>query len=51
MNWYCLHTEPKQENKIALVLQRELELEVFSPRIRFRRMRAGRPGASNVEER
>ena len=43
MNWYCLHTEPKQENKIALVLQRELELEVFSPRIRFRRMRAGRP--------
>ncbi len=43
MNWYCLHTEPRQENKIALVLQRELELEVFSPRIRFRRMRAGRP--------
>jgi transcriptional antiterminator RfaH len=43
MNWYCLHTEPKQENKIALVLQRELELEVFCPRIRFRRMRAGHP--------
>jgi transcriptional antiterminator RfaH len=41
--WYCLHTEPKQENKVALLLQRELALEVFAPRIRFRRMRAGRP--------
>lgn len=43
MNWYCLHTEPKQENKVALVLQRELEMEVFAPRIRFRRLRSGRP--------
>ena len=43
MPWYCLHTAPRQENKVALVLKRELELEVFSPRIRFRRMRAGRP--------
>ncbi len=43
MNWYCLHTAPRQENKVSLVLQRELGLEVFSPRIRFRRMRAGQP--------
>lgn len=43
MHWYCLHTAPKQENKVARVLQRELGLEVFAPRIRFRRMRAGQP--------
>ena len=43
MNWYCLHTAPRQENKVALVLQRELGLDVFAPRIRFRRMRAGQP--------
>ncbi|HSU86552.1 MAG TPA: transcription termination/antitermination NusG family protein [Chthoniobacterales bacterium] len=43
MNWYCLHTAPKQENKVAQVLQRELSLAVFAPRIRFRRMRAGQP--------
>lgn len=43
MNWYCLHTAPKQENKVALVLKRELAMEVFAPRIRFRRLRAGHP--------
>ena len=43
MNWYCLHTAPRQENKVALVLQRELAIDVFAPRIRFRRMRAGQP--------
>jgi transcriptional antiterminator RfaH len=43
MHWYCLHTEPRQENKVALLLQRDLGLQVFAPRIRFRRMRAGRP--------
>lgn len=43
MDWYCLHTAPRQENKVALILERELELEVFAPRIRFRRMRAGVP--------
>lgn len=43
MPWYCLHIAPRQENKVAQLLQRELELEVFAPRIRFRRMRAGRP--------
>lgn len=43
LNWYCIHAAPKQENKVALLLQRDLTLEVFAPRIRFRRMRAGRP--------
>ena len=43
MPWFCLHTEPRQENKVAQVLQRELDLDVFAPRIRFQRLRAGRP--------
>jgi transcriptional antiterminator RfaH len=43
LNWYCIHAAPKQESKVALVLQRDLTLEVFAPRIRFRRMRTGRP--------
>ena len=43
MNWYCLHTAPRQENKVAQLLQRDLALEVFAPRIRFRRLRAGQP--------
>ena len=43
MHWYCLHTEPRQENKVAQVLQRDLGLDVFAPRIRFQRLRAGRP--------
>ncbi|HEY1769779.1 MAG TPA: transcription termination/antitermination NusG family protein [Chthoniobacterales bacterium] len=43
MTWHCLHTAPRQENKVARLLQRELALEVFAPRIRFRRLRRGRP--------
>jgi transcriptional antiterminator RfaH len=43
MRWYCIHAAPRQENKVALLLQRDLTIEVFAPRIRFRRMRAGRP--------
>lgn len=43
LHWFCLHTAPKQENKVAQLLARELELEVFAPRIRFRRMRGGQP--------
>ncbi len=42
MEWYCLHTEPRQEAKVAHLLRRDLGLEVFAPRIRFRRLRAGR---------
>jgi transcriptional antiterminator RfaH len=40
--WYCIHTAPKQESKVAALLKRDLLLEVFSPRIRFHRSRAGR---------
>src|SRR5438105_9490949 len=43
MPWYCIHTAPRQENKVAHLLKRDLDLEVFAPRIRFRRMRAGQP--------
>lgn len=43
MNWHCIHTAPRQENKVALLLRRDLGLEVLAPRIRFRRMRAGQP--------
>ncbi len=42
-SWFCLHTAPRQENKVAQILQRDLGLEVFAPRIRFRRMRLGKP--------
>lgn len=43
MPWFCLHTAPRQENKVAQILHHDLALEVFAPRIRFRRMRAGTP--------
>ncbi|HEY2799628.1 MAG TPA: transcription termination/antitermination NusG family protein [Chthoniobacterales bacterium] len=43
MNWYCLHVAPRQEGKVAAFLQREVQVEVFAPRIRFRRMRNGGP--------
>ncbi len=43
LNWHCLQTAPKQENKVALLLQRECAVEVYAPRIRFRRSRAGTP--------
>jgi transcriptional antiterminator RfaH len=43
MPWFCIHTAPKQENKVAQLLRREIGLEVFAPRIRFRLMRYGRP--------
>ncbi|MGH7936275.1 MAG: transcription termination/antitermination protein NusG [Chthoniobacterales bacterium] len=43
MNWYCLHAAPRQEGKVAAFLQREVQVEVFAPRIRFRRMRNGTP--------
>ena len=43
MNWYCIHAAPRQESKVAGFLQREAKVEVFAPRIRFRRMRAGSP--------
>ncbi len=41
--WFCIHTSPKQESKVATLLQREVGALVFAPKIRFRRGRAGRP--------
>lgn len=41
--WYCLSTRPKQENKVALILRKQMGLEVFSPRIRFQRARQSAP--------
>ena len=41
--WYCLQTAPKQESKVATLLQREMQLEIFAPKIRFQRNRAGAP--------
>ncbi|MGZ5002537.1 MAG: transcription termination/antitermination NusG family protein, partial [Chthoniobacterales bacterium] len=41
--WYCIHTAPKQESKVVILLQREVGVETFAPKIRFRRGRAGRP--------
>ena len=40
MHWYCLRTKPRQENIAAQFLRSHLALEVFSPRIRFKRARA-----------
>ena len=37
--WYCVWTRPKQENKVTQLLRIEMNLEVFSPRLRFRRAR------------
>lgn len=41
--WYCVATRPKQENKVAQLLRIEMDLEVFSPRLRFRRARRAAP--------
>lgn len=41
--WFCLQTAPKQENKVARLLRREIGLDVYAPKIRFRRSRAGTP--------
>ncbi|MEO6848865.1 MAG: transcription termination/antitermination NusG family protein [Chthoniobacterales bacterium] len=37
--WYCLRVRPKQESSTAAVLRTEADMEVFSPRIRFKRAR------------
>lgn len=37
MNWFCLRSRPKHEHLAAGSLQRDAGLEVFLPRIRFRR--------------
>ncbi len=36
--WFCLRTLPKQEHLAAAQLRQEAEIEVFLPRIRFKRL-------------
>lgn len=38
--WYCVKTKPKQEGVATRLLRSEMGLEVFCPRIRFKRARA-----------
>lgn len=37
VNWFCVKTQPKNEHIAARYLRRVLNLEVFLPRIRFKR--------------
>jgi transcriptional antiterminator RfaH len=46
--WYCVKTRPKQEGVAARLLRSELELEVFCPKIRFKRARS--TGVAWVQE-
>lgn len=39
--WYCLQAQPRHESIAARALRQRDEIEVFCPRIRFRRPRAG----------
>jgi len=36
--WFCLKAAPKREHLAAKTLNRELEIEVVAPRIRFRKL-------------
>jgi transcriptional antiterminator RfaH len=38
--WYCVKTKPKQEGVATRLLRAELGLEVFCPKIRFKRARS-----------
>lgn len=38
--WYCVKTKPKQEGIATRLLRSELGLEVFCPKIRFKRARS-----------
>lgn len=38
--WYCVKTKPKQEGVASRLLRSELGIEVFCPKIRFKRARA-----------
>src|ERR1700742_1061178 len=37
MKWFCLRSQPKHEHLAAGYLQKDAGMEVFLPRIRFRR--------------
>jgi transcriptional antiterminator RfaH len=38
LEWFCVRTQPKHEHIAAASLRQNLELEVFLPRIRFKRL-------------
>jgi transcriptional antiterminator RfaH len=38
--WYCIKTKPKQESLVTRLLRSELGMEVFCPKIRFKRARS-----------
>lgn len=46
--WYCVRTKPRQEGLATRLLRAELGIEVFSPRVRFRRART--KGVTRVNE-
>jgi len=46
--WYCVRTQPKHEHIAAATLMRQLDLEVFHPRLRLER--ATRRGVVRVVE-
>ena len=47
--WYCVRSQPRQEHVAAAHLQRLIEIEVFCPRIRFRKCSRG-GGALSVTQ-
>ena len=46
--WYCIRAKPKQEGIATRLLRQELGLEVFCPKIRFKRARS--TGVAWVQE-
>ena len=48
LNWYCIHTKPKQEGIASSLLRSEVGIEVFCPFLRFERAR--RTGRTWVRE-
>jgi len=46
--WYCVRAKPKQEGLATRLLRQELGLEVFCPKIRFKRARS--TGVAWVQE-
>lgn len=47
--WYCVRSQPRQEHVAAAHLQRLMEIEVFCPRIRFKKCSRG-GGALSVTQ-
>src|ERR1700737_1261288 len=36
--WFCLKAQPKREHLAAIGIRRQLKIDCFSPRLRFRKM-------------